>query len=205
MRPLIVLTALLAVAACATPEVAEDYEAKTYLPDELKAALASDDPSQRADAAGQVERMAPERRQAVLTELSRDERASVRLLAVNLLGKLHGEEEATVARLAEVLAFDVDVDVRSAAVTALASSGSVEGLKALVQALADDPSLAVKRSVGTVLDRLTGEKLGSELSDRVDEAEAAADDAMIAYDDWLQANLETIRWDPEVSRFVIGN
>jgi HEAT repeat protein len=194
MKSIPLLTTVLAVlTACGTPEVAKDYRTKTYVPEELQAALASRDPSARADAAAQVEAMSGGQRQAVLLELTTDPRPTVRLLAVGLAGKhLHGDEQA-VARLAEMLSLDSDQDVRIAAVAALGETGSGPALTALLEALGNDTSLFVRRAAALALDRLTGQDFGAELAARVDEAEAAADGAMMNYEGWFDANRDALR------------
>lgn len=200
--PIAAALAALLAAACATPEVAEDYRTRTFVPAELAAALASDDPTARADAAGQVESMEPAKRRAALLELSRDERAPVRLLAVGLLGRHHAAEEEAAGRLAEMLSLDPDADVRVAAVEGLGRSGRVDALRPLVDALSEDASLSVKRAAASTLDRLTGQALAADFLEKVDAAESAADDAMMSYDDWLGANGATLRYDAGSGRFV---
>ncbi len=187
------LLLLLLITACGTPEVAEDYQAKTYVPEELQAALASDDPSSRADAAAQVAAMPTGQRKAVLLDLSRNERPTVRLLSVGLIGKhLSGDNQA-VARLADLLSLDPDQDVRAACVGALGGTRSGTALKALLGALENDTSLSVRRAAAIALDRLTGQTFGAEMAAKVDDAEEAADDAMMNYEEWFDANREALR------------
>jgi len=191
LLPTLLLLALLT--ACGTPEVAEEYQAKTYVPEELQAALASDDPSSRADAAAQVAAMPTGQRKAVLLDLSRNERPTVRLLSVGLIGKhLSGDNQA-VARLADLLSLDPDQDVRAACVGALGGTRSGAALTALLGALENDSSLSVRRSAAVALDRLTGQSFGAEMAAKVDDAEEAADDAMMNYGEWFDANQEALR------------
>jgi HEAT repeat protein len=199
---LLVAVGVLTIVGCGTPEVARDYESRDYLPQELEEALRSDDLARRADAAGQVEAMEPGRRRQILLALTEDDRAHVRLMAVSLLARHHAGDAETVARMAEVLSLDPDIDVRSAAIGALAASGDVSALKSLVGALTDDPSLEVKRQAATTLDRLTGEGFGAEFAAEFDEAETAADDTMMAYDDWLAGRAADLGWDAKEKRFV---
>ena len=195
MKKAILLPTLLALAlitGCGTPEVAEEYQAKTYLPEELQAALASDDPTRRADAAAQVVAMPPGQRKAALLDLSRDERPTVRMLAVGLIGKhLSGDDQA-VARLADLLSLDPDQDVRTACVSALGGTRSGTALQALLGALGNDTSLTVRRSAAVALDRLTGQTFGAEMARKIDDAEEAADDAMMNYEEWFDANREAL-------------
>ncbi len=191
LLPTLLLLAL--ITACGTPEVAEEYQAKTYVPEELQAALASDDPSSRADAAAQVAAMPTGQRKAVLLDLSRNERPTVRLLSVGLIGKhLSGDNQA-VARLADLLSLDPDQDVRAACVGALGGTRSGAALTALLGALENDSSLSVRRSAAVALDRLTGQSFGAEMAAKVDDAEEAADDAMMNYGEWFDANQEALR------------
>ena len=44
--------------------------------------------------------------------------------------------------------------------------------------------------------------LGSRFAAQVEEASSGADDAAMAYDDWLEANRAGLRWDAGTSRFV---
>jgi len=194
---------LLALVACGTPDIARDYETKTYVPEELGAALSADDPARRADAAEQILAMKPEHRKKVLTELIHDPKPEVRLMAVGLLGKHHAADAGVVAVLGEEAALDVDVDVRSAALGALAESGRPEALMAISSALTDDPSLVVRREAAVLLDRLTGQDLGAGFAGRVEEASDAADDAAMAYDDWLSTNRAKLEWDAGSRRFTI--
>ena len=198
------LSFLLALVACGTPDVARDYEAKTYVPEDLAAALSADDPARRADAAEQISAMNPNQREEVLIELTRDEKPGVRLMAVTLLGKHHAADADVVAALGDKAGLDVDVDVRGAALVALAASGSVEALAAIGSALTDDPSLVVRRQAAVLLDRLTGQTLGATFASRVEEASSSADDAAMAYDDWLESNRAKLRWDADSARFVDG-
>jgi len=198
----ITLSFLLALVACGTPGVAKDYETKTYVPEELAAALASDSPARRADAAEQISGMQPDQRRKVLIELTRDPKPEVRLMAVGLLGKYHAAAEDVVDVLGGEAALDADVDVRSAALGALAKSGRVEALVSIGSALTDDPSLVVRREAAVLLDRLTGQTLGAGFAARVEEAGSSADDASMAYDDWLETNRAKLRWDADTARFV---
>ena len=185
--------ALTAFLGCGTPEVAEDYQARTYVPEELQAALASDEPSSRADAAAQVAAMPTGQRKAVLLDLSRNERPTVRLLSVGLIGKhLSGDNQA-VARLADMLSLDPDQDVRAACVDALGGTRSGAALKALLGALENDTSLTVRRAAAVALDRLTGQTFGADMAAKVDDAEEAADDALMNYEEWFDANQEALR------------
>jgi HEAT repeat protein len=197
-------------------EVAGDYEVRTFLPEELEEALRSEDPARRADAASQVETMPPERRREVLIALVGDERAHVRLMAVTLLGRLHAGEDGAIAALADVLSLDVDLDVRSAAVAALAESENPRALEALAGVLMDDPSLVVKREAAEALDRLTGQSFGKVLVERIDAAESfgkvlveridAAEEACYeaneAYEEWLEERVDELVWDPARGRFA---
>ena len=194
---------LLALVACGTPDIARDYEAKTYVPEELGAALSADDPARRADAAEQILAMKPEQRKKVLVELVRDPKPEVRLMAVSLLGKHHAADAGVIAVLGGEAALDVDIDVRSGALAALAESGSVDALVAIGSALTDDPSLRVRGEAAMLLDRLTGQTLGAGFASRVEEAGSDADDAAMAYDDWLETNRARLRWDVDTGRFVI--
>ena len=186
MARTIPLIALLCLAACGTPEVAEDYEEQVFLPAELSAALASDDPTARADAATQVEALPAAERLATLSSLAVHDNAAVRLMAIGLLGKLHAGDPTITMRLAEVIGMDADIDVRMATVPVLAKSGEA-GLAVLVEALSDDPSLFVRREIAVALDRVTGNTFGAAFAEKVGEAEDAADDAMMDYDDWLES------------------
>ena len=189
---LMTVLALTLISACGTPEVAKEYQAKTYLPEELQAALSSDDPSVRADAAAQVEAMSLGQRKAVLLELTRDKRPMVRMLAVGLIGKhLSGDNQA-VSRLADLLSLDPDQDVRVAAVSALGGTRSGAALNALLDALSNGTSLIVRRSAALALDRLTGQSFGADMAAKVEDAEDAADDAMMNYEDWFDANQEAL-------------
>jgi HEAT repeat protein len=191
------------LAACGTPEIARDYETKTYVPAELEAALTSDDPARRADAAEQILAMDPAERKTVLTELVTNDRVEIRLMATGLLGKHHAGDSQVVKVLGERAALDVDIDVRSSALTGLAASGRPEALSSIVSSLTDDPALVVRREAAVLLDRLTGEKLGDEFAKLVSDAEEAADDAAFAYDDWVEANRDRLRWDAEDRRFTL--
>ena len=186
--PMFLVLVSLSIGACATPEVAEDYKAKSYVPEEMAAALGGEDPARRADAAKQVEEMAPSDRLAALLELSRDDRAPVRLLAVGLIGRYHAGDAAAVASLGDVLSLDPDMDVRSAAVGALARSTTRESVEALLSALTDDTALNVRRAAAAALDRLSGRDYGAEVAAGFDEAEMAADEAGMAYEEWFDAN-----------------
>jgi hypothetical protein len=190
---------------CATPEVAESYETTSYLPAEIGEALRSDDPARRADAADQVEKMEPATRRKALLELSADRRAGVRLLAVTLLGRLHASEEEVLVRLAGMLALDPDLDVRLAAVDAVEASQRLPALAALVAALTDDPSLIVRRQAAEALDRLTGQTIGAAVAEQVDAAEEAAEEALFAYEEWLEASREGLRWNDAAGRFEGGS
>lgn len=185
--------ALALCSACGTPEVAEEYQTKTYVPEQLQAALASEDPSARADAASQVEAMPVGQRKAVLLELTLDKRPTVRMLAVGLIGKSLAGDNQAVARLAEMLSTDPDPDVRSAVVGALGSTRSDTALNALLEALGNDTSLSVRRDAALALDRLTGQSFGAEMAAQVDEAQDAADDAMMNYEDWFDANKDALK------------
>ncbi len=185
---LLTFLALALISACGTPEVAKEYQTKTYVPDELQAALSSDDPSVRADAAAQVEAMSVGQRKAVMLELTRDERPTVRMLAVGLIGKHLAGDNQAVDLLAEMLSLDPDQDVRGTVVAALGGTRNGTALNALLEALSTDTSLAVRRSAALALDRLTGQSFGAEMAARVDAAEDAADDAMMNYEDWFDAN-----------------
>jgi HEAT repeat protein len=187
------LWVLLLAAACGTPEVAEDYQAKTYVPEELQAALASNDPTMRADAADQVMAMPTGQRKAVLLELTRDERPTVRMTAVSLVGKTLSGDQQAVARLAELLSLDGDQDVRMVCVDALGTTRNGDALRALLDALSNDSSLGVRRAAAVSLDRLTGQRFGQEMAARYDDAEAAADDAMMNYEEWFDANQEALK------------
>jgi HEAT repeat protein len=192
----------LAAAGCATPEIAEDYQEKALLPQEIESALKGDDPAGRADAATQVEKMAAANRKSVLLALVHDERAHVRLLAVSLLSRHHAGDEDAVAALADVLTLDADIDVRVATADALAKGGTHKGLSALLAALTDDTSLVVKRQAAEALDRLTGQTFGKTFVSSIDAAEEAADDAMMSYDGWLEERIGKLVWDAEKCRFV---
>jgi HEAT repeat protein len=202
MRFATVIPLLIAVlVGCGTPEVARDYEARTFLPAELEEALRSDDPARRADAAGQLESMGPGRRLELLIALTGDERAHVRLMAVSLLGGLHADDADAVDALDNVLALDPDVDVRSAAVGALGGSRNPVAIAVLVRVLADDASLVVKREAAEALDRRTGEAFGKSLVQSIETAEEASDDAVMAYEEWLERRREALRWNEEKGRF----
>jgi HEAT repeat protein len=193
MKTATLFLTLLLITACGTPEVAEEYQTKTYVPEELQAALASDDPTSRADGAAQVEAMPGGQRKAILLELTLDERPTVRLLAVGLIGKhLPGDNQA-VARLSEMLSLDPDQDVRTSCVEVLGGTRSGTALKALLDALGNDTSLAVRRSSAVALDKLTGQTFGAEMAKKVDDAEESADDAMMNYEEWFDANQEALR------------
>ncbi len=174
------------LAACGTPKVAKDYEAKVYLPQEIETALRSEDPARRADAAAQVETMSPDQRGPILISLTTDERPHVRLMAVSLLGKHHADDASAIAALANVLSLDGDLDVRSAAVSALAAGTSAPSLTVLVETLSNDSSLVIKREAAAALDARTGQTFGKELADSIDTAEEAADEAMMAYEEWME-------------------
>ncbi len=173
------------LAACGTPKVAEDYEAKTFLPQEIETALRSDDPAKRADAAAQVETMPAKKRGPILIALTTDEKAHVRLMAVSLIGKHHANDEKAITALADLLSLDADLDVRSAAVSALGASENTKSLTVLVQTLSNDSSLTIKREAAAALDARTGQSFGKELVESIDAAEEAADEAMMAYEEWL--------------------
>ena len=190
------------LAACATPEVAKDYKTTRLLPQEIEDALRSEDPARRSDAASQLETMPPVRRQAVLAALATDDRAHVRLLAVSLLGTHHADDPQTLTVLADVLSLDADLDVRSAAVAALAGSRNPKTLAILVGVLTDDVSLLVKRDAAEALDRRTGQPFGLGLVEGLDAAEEAADGAMMLYEEWFESRAGSIRWDEEQGRFV---
>jgi len=202
-RPGFTTALLILLSACGTPEIAREYETKTYVPAELEKALKSEDPARRADAAEQILAMKPAQRKAVLLELTRNPRVEVRLMAVGLLGRHHATDPDVVKAMGEEAALDVDIDVRSAALSALAASGRSEALTAILAALTNDPSLVVRREAGVILDRLTGLKLATEFAGRLEEAEDAADDAAMSYDDWLESNREKLAWDAENRRFVL--
>lgn len=197
---MLALLVLLAIAGCGTPEIARERETRPLLPREIEEALRSDDPARRADAAGQVEAMDPEARRRTLLELLGDDRPHVRLMAVGILARHHGQEDTVVERLGQALSLDPDPDVRGALVDALAGSGRLGALGALVTALETDPSLLVKRRIARALDRITGQTFGAAFADRVDEAELSADEAMIDYASWLPG--QDLRWDAAAGRFV---
>ena len=121
----------------------------------------------------------------------------------SLLTTVQVSVSSVVAVLGEEAALDVDVDVRSAALGALAESGRPEALTAISSALTDDPSLVVRREAAVLLDRLTGQDLGAGFAGRVDEASDAADDAAMAYDDWLATNRAKLQWDAGSRRFTM--
>lgn len=189
-------------AACGTPKVAQEYETKTYGYEEIQAALASDSPARRADAAEQISNMEPEKRKGVLVELTRDPRPETRLLAVSLLGKHHAADPDVIAAMGDVATLDPDVDVRTAALGALAMSGRVKALDTIAAVLTDDPSMVVRREAAVLLDRVTGQTLGAEFAGHVDAASDSADDAAMAYDDWLETNGANLRWDEKSGRFA---
>jgi HEAT repeat protein len=194
----------LVLTGCATPEIAEDYEARTYLPQEIETALKGDDPAGRADAAAQVEKMATANRRAVLLSLVTDDRAHVRLLAVYLLARHHGSDPEAVVALRNVLTLDADLDVRAAAIEALAAGGTKEGLSVLLAALTDDASLIVRCQAAEALDRVTGQTFGKALLTSLGAAEDAADDAMMSYEEWLGTHRDKLVWDADKGRFVGG-
>jgi len=195
------LLSLAVLAACGTPEVAEEYQERSLVPAEIEAALGSDDPLRRSEAAAQVEKLPPERRRAVLLELLDHPRSAVRLTALTVLARSSVSGGPTVDRLTEVVSLDPDPDVRVAAVRALAASGDVRALDAILAALSDDLSLAVRVYAAATLDRLTAREFGAGLADRFDEAEAAADDAAFSWLEWLEANRDALEWDPGEKRF----
>jgi len=200
----IVIATLPALAACGTPGVAKEYEAKTYVPEKLHAALSSDSPARRADAAEQISGMQPAQRRQVLIELTRDQKPEIRLMAVGLLGKHDAGDAGVIAVLGSESALDADVDVRSAALSALAQSGRVEALVAIGNALTDDPSLMVRREAAVLLDRLTGQTLGAGFAAQVESASSSADDSAMAYDEWVETNRANLRWDKNSNRFVVA-
>ncbi|MEN8149155.1 MAG: hypothetical protein ABFS86_04985 [Planctomycetota bacterium] len=201
--PILPIALLLTLAGCGTPQIARPYETKKYVPEELAAALASDNPADRADAAEQILAMEPDARKMALIELTGDPKPGVRLMAVGLLGKHHAAEEDVVATLADDVMLDADADVRVAALAALAESGRPDGLAAISAALMDDPALVVRREAASLLDRLTGQTTGAEFTAMVDDALEKADDAAMAYDDWIETNREKLRWDAGKARYIL--
>ena len=125
-------------------------------------------------------------------------------MAVGLLGKHDAADDGVVAVLGGEIALDVDVDVRGAALAALAKSGRIEALSAIGTALTDDPSLVVRSEAAVLLDSLTGQTLGAGFAAQVEEASSGADDAAMAYDDWLETNRAKLRWDASSARFVVA-
>jgi len=179
------------------------YEVKDYLPDEIAAVLAGNDPAARADAADQVEKMPPEQRKAVLQALARDERAKIRLLAVSLLARHHVRDADVVGDLLAVARDDLDGDVKQAAFVALGKSGDPRALKLATEVLSDmDAALPVKLEAAGMLDRLTGRVTAQDLSAALEQAVDAADDLGMDWDDWLTTHGPRLTWDDEKGRFV---
>jgi HEAT repeat protein len=203
-RSLCLVLAAVTVAGCATPEVAETYEERSLVPQEIAAGLRSEDPTQRAAAAKQIETMEPAQSRSVLMELTGHELVPVRMLAVSALGKHHASDGGVVTRLAEVLSLDGDADVRSRVVDALSRSGSVNGLAAILDALGNDSSLLVRREAALALDKLTGQSHALRFVTTFDDAEMQADETTMTYEEWFEANRAALRWDAGTSRFVVG-
>ena len=146
--------------------------------------------------------MEPDARKKVLIELVGSPSPGVRLMAVGLLGKHHASDDAVVSALSGDAMLDPDPDVRGAALAALAESGRPDALAAISSALMDDPSLVVRREAASLLDRLTGQSMGAEFATMVDDIQEKADDAAMAYDEWIETNREKLKWDAERAKFV---
>jgi HEAT repeat protein len=184
-------------------ELADDYEKKDLLPGEIVAALGGDDPAARADAAEQIEKLDPEKRKTVLLALTRDESASIRLLAVSLLTQHHATDAQVVGDLLAVAKTDLDIDVQQAAFAALGQSGDERALKLAITVLSDlDADLPLKLEAVEMLDRLTGRTTKGDLEEALEDAMDAADDLGMSWDEWLTTHGPTLSWDAEKGRFV---
>jgi HEAT repeat protein len=191
-RALAVLFPLLAL-ACRAPGVADDYSAEAIPTVEIAGALADEDPTRRSEAAEQIEAMDAETRRRTLISLTRDGRPEIRLLAVDLIGLHHATDAEAASRLAEMLASDPDPDVRIACVSSLSRGDRRHALAPLFDALSSDPSLYVRADAAAALDRLTGQAIGRAVVLGTDAAESAADDASLAYEEWIQENVTEVR------------
>ena len=169
----------------------------------IREGLSSDDPKLRMDALAQIEKLSEaERRSALLAALG-SARAPTRLTAVIALGKDVTGNAAVIEGLTDVAKDDLDTDVRAAAFDALANSGDTAILQLAVNVLSDaDAALGIKVRAAALLDRLTGRSDSTALAASYSDAEEAADDLSMEWDDWLEENLERLTWDSRSGRFT---
>jgi HEAT repeats len=169
----------------------------------IRDGLLSDDPRLRMDALAQIEKLPPEERaQALLAGLDSGY-APTRLTVVTALAADFATEPDVVAAMMDLARDDPDPDVRDAAFNTLTASGDTAILELAVEVLSStDASLDVKARIAALLDRLTGRAMGEELSGHITEAQDAADDLSMEWDDWLSEHREGLRWDAAAGRFT---
>jgi hypothetical protein len=72
-----------------------------------------------------------------------------------------------------------------------------------VDVLSDaDATLKVKVRAAALLDRLTDRETSAGLASSYSNAEEAADDLSMEWDDWLGENLKRLTWDSQAGRFT---
>jgi len=170
---------------------------------EIRDGLRSADPKTRLDALAQIEKLTPAERKAALLDALDAPYAPTRLAALTALAAGFGADGAVVDRFLAVAREDQDADVREAAIRSLDRSGDprVLGLALAVLEGGEEP-LSVRLGAARTLDRLTGRETARALSERLDQAEAAADDLLMDWDDWYSERKDRLAWDPERKRFV---
>jgi len=184
-------------------EVAGDYEVESLTPEGVRQGLRSSDLKTRLDAVAQLEKLDPPARQAALLEALEAPVAPARLTAVTELAKGFASEADVVARLLSVAKEDPDDDVREAAFSALEKSGDPRVLTLACEVLtATETGLSLKLQAASTLDRLTGRQTAADLEGKLEEAEMAADEIGMSWDEWIGAHRDGLVWDPENGRFV---
>jgi len=159
----------------------------------------------RLAAVEQMAKLASAERKEALLEALADSLAVVRLTAVTALSDGFPRDPAVVDRLLVAARGDLDADVREEAHRALAASGDPRVLALAVETLdSADATLDEKLAAAETLDRVTGRTTATDLADRLDGAEEAADELGVAWEEWLAGRKDRLSWDEEAGRFVEG-
>jgi HEAT repeat protein len=184
-------------------EVAEPHQTRSLTPKEIHEGLRSDDVNARLAAVEQLDRLPEETRKQALLEALVADASPTRLTAVVALEKRFPTDPDVVGALLETARNDLDTDVCEAAIRTLAASGDPRVLElALETVSSSETALSVRLQAAETLDRLTGRRTAGGLSGKLEEAEFAADDLAVAWDEWWREHGAKLTWDAETETFV---
>jgi HEAT repeat protein len=184
-------------------DVAGEYAMRSFTPAEVREALRSEDISTRLDAVAQLEKLEPRALKAALLEALAASYAPTRLTAVTALARRFPSDPDVVTRLLVTAKEDLDTDVQAAAFAALEKSGDPRVLALACEVLVStDAGLSLKLQAAETLDRLTGRQTAGPLATAVEDAEVAADEIGMGWEEWIGTNQGGLTWDPEKGRFT---